>query len=95
MLRSVMIATTLFFFLGCSQNSMNISSSNISNELLKQKEASDKEVQKLEEEIAKLESDKQKYRQDYENFDNNAILDELDETLKDDEVSNELGKEVR
>jgi len=93
MLRFFMIGMALLLFAGCSQNSLSVSS-NLSSELQKQKEESDNEVRKLEEEIAKLERDKEKYRQDYENFDNNAILDELDETLKDENTTDEV-KEIK
>jgi cell division protein FtsB len=85
-LRRLISVVLLFLFLGCSQNVVNFSAdSSLSKKLLAQKEQSDKEVEKLEKEIAKLEADKIKYKKEYENFDNNPILDELDETLATDE----------
>ena len=92
MVKSFIFLVSVFIFLGCSQNVANISvdnGSNLSKQLLAQKERSDKEVAKLEAEIAKLEADKEKYREDYETFDNNPILQELDETLKDEEPAQE------
>ena len=81
-LRGLISIVSLFLFLGCSQIVVNFSEdSSLSKQLLAQKEQSDKEVEKLEKEIAKLEADKIKYKKEYENFDNNPILDELDETL--------------
>jgi hypothetical protein len=96
MIKNALFFVSIFIFLGCSQSIVNISgnSGNLSKQLLAQKERADKEVEKLEAEIAKLEADKDKYRKDYETFDNNPILNELDETLKDEEPLQEK-KEVQ
>jgi cell division protein FtsB len=97
MVKNIIFLISVFVFLGCSQNMANISINNnseLSKQLLAQKEKSDKEVAKLEAEIAKLEADKEKYREDYETFDNNPILQELDETLKDEEPAQEK-KEIQ
>ena len=88
MIKRMLLIMPILVFWGCSQNMTSISldsSNELSKRLLAQKESSDKEVAKLEAEIAKLEADKEKYREDYETFDNNPILNELDETLKDEE----------
>jgi len=91
MIRLLLVVATIFFFSGCSQSfaSFNGSDASVINELKKQEQKSDEEVKKLEDEIAKLESDKVKYQQDYETYDNNAILDELDETLQDEQNSSD------
>ena len=86
MLKIILLLFSLLFFFGCSQNiggfGIGNSDTSLDSRLQKQKDASDAEVAKLEDEIAKYEADKVKYSKDYQTFDNNPILDELDETLK-------------
>ena len=72
------------FMVGCGSDILGLDgtpSDKLMQKLQAQKLKSDKEVEALESEIAKLQSDMIKYKGDYEEFNNNAILDELDEAL--------------
>ncbi len=96
MLKNILLLFSLLFFLGCSQNIAGFgaggSGSSLDKRLQEQKNASDAEVAKLEKEIAKYEADKVKYSKDYQTFDNNPILDELDETLKAEDSEDNITK---
>jgi len=98
MIRLFTLFMLVLLFNGCGQDFVSFNSSSdasLDKELLQKQKISDEEVLKLEQEIAKLELDKEKYQQDYEDFDNNAILDELDETLKDDMPADEAVADVK
>ncbi len=65
------------FLVGCSAPTINTDK----NEILKLIEKKDKEIEKLNAKIADLEAKKQKYKEDLELYNNNPVLDELDELL--------------
>ncbi len=71
-----------FFMIGCSSSVANIpvNSSNYSEfeKLLAKK---DKKIDELNQKIADLEAQKVKYQSDLEEYNNNPVLDELDELL--------------
>ena len=67
-----------FLLVGCSAQ---IANSN-KNEIIKLIEKKDKKIEELNSKIADLEAKKAKYQQDLEMYNNNPVLDELDELLK-------------
>ena len=69
-----------FFILGCSAVVPNINGGDTTkiDKLLAKK---DKRIEELSSKIADLESKKAKYQGDLEEYNNNPVLDELDELL--------------
>ncbi len=69
-----------FFIIGCSASVPNINSGN-NSEIEKLLAKKDKQIEELNSKIADLEAKKDKYQGDVQEYDNNPVLDELDELL--------------
>ncbi len=69
-----------FFILGCSASVPNINNGN-NSEIEKLLAKKDKRIEELNSKIADLEAKKDKYQGDVQEYDNNPVLDELDELL--------------
>jgi len=95
MFRVFLVVFLAFLVSGCSFGISGINNdSAFAKKLALQKQKSDEEVLKLKKEIQKLEMDKEKYKQEYEKFNNNPILDELDETLGEEDTNSDINSSV-
>jgi len=80
-----------FLILGCSASVAGGSASN-TKEIEKLIEQKDKKIEKLSKRISDLESKKAKYQEDLETYNNNPVLDELDELLSQNSENNTTGE---
>ena len=84
MIKTLFLVLAVMLFTGCSGDILGLDGTptgKLADKLQAQKLKSDKEVESLESQVAKMQSDLDKYKGDYEEYNNNAILDELDEAL--------------
>jgi len=79
-MRILLVSLMSLFILGCSASVPNLNSGN-SGEVEKLLAKQDKQIEELNRKIADLEAKKAKYQGDVEEYNNNPVLDELDELL--------------
>lgn len=72
-----------FLLVGCSAQIAN----GDKNEIIKLIEKKDKKIEELNSKIADLEAKKLKYKEELEMYNNNPVLNELDELLKTQETN--------
>ncbi len=82
MFKIIVLVVVSSFFYGCSSNIVNGVNSGDKAEVEKLIKESDKKLIKLNNKISDLEAKKIKYQSDLEMYNNNPVLDELDELLK-------------
>ena len=81
-MKGILFLAVSFLLIGCSGMVGGINTSN-TKEIESLIAKKDKRIEELSRKIADLEAKKDKYQEDLETYNNNPVLDELDEILSD------------
>ena len=79
-MKNILFLAIVFLFVGCSATVGGVNSSN-TKEIESLIAKKDKRIAELSKKIAELETKKSIYQKDLETYNNNPVLDELDELL--------------
>jgi len=79
-MKGVLVLAVSFLLVGCSATVGEVNTSN-TKEIESLIAKKDKRIEELSKKIADLEAKKDKYQEDLETYNNNPVLDELDEIL--------------
>ena len=79
-MKSVLFLAVSFLLVGCSATVGGVSTSN-TKEIESLIAKKDQRIEELTQRIADLEAKKDKYKEDLETYNNNPVLDELDQIL--------------